>query len=342
IAFLGKEFDRDLEKREIMVIGIIFGLTCLLFGGLKITTIFIVEIMIVSLLMLISFFIGGNLAGIMPVLMYGLYILGNGFMFSELSVALYMYLIGSFIGCATVLEISSIQAKKVRWFNLLKVIVVLLCCSLLVVGRYMDIICILIVFVPIAASLYYLVAYLETVNLVFKQHVIHANHDFLTGLGNVRTLDVKLKYLMENAKKHNQELSTLMLDLDYFKKINDTYGHEAGDIVLQELATIFKSCCRTTDILIRKGGEEFCILLPNCDSETAQKIGERIRKEVKYHPFLLPSGKLISVTISIGVSTLINEVENPNDLINFADEALYKAKKQGRDQVVVYQIQTNL
>ena len=133
-----------------------------------------------------------------------------------------------------------------------------------------------------------------------------------------------------------------MTDIDFFKKINDTYGHIAGDIVLKKVASIIESQLREYDTASRYGGEEFCILLPYTTIEEAKFVAERLRKKVENEKIDISQAyseqKEVQVTISIGVSEF-NEhtILNPKDLYKKADEALYQAKEQGRNQVVLYQ-----
>jgi len=141
----------------------------------------------------------------------------------------------------------------------------------------------------------------------------------------------KLDEITRNKKfiLDNKDISLLILDVDFFKHINDTYGHDNGDLVLKELAGILKSNIRSDDILIRWGGEEFLIILYNCNETQAIKVAEKIRRKVEQY-----NGKVCKLTVSIGVS-MYKEV-NYRDTIREADKALYKAKNSGRNKVVSY------
>ncbi len=160
--------------------------------------------------------------------------------------------------------------------------------------------------------------------------------DDLTGLYNRRHLNTVLKREFNRCKRHKSELSCLLLDLDFFKKVNDTYGHEFGDTVIQEFATIIRDSIRNSDFPFRFGGEEFLILLPQTETEGAVQAAEKIRQRME-------SGKItdgaisVTVEVSIGVSSFCQHRPTiRNDLISFADKALYKAKNNGRNQVRVY------
>jgi len=180
------------------------------------------------------------------------------------------------------------------------------------------------------------------VNGLFLGRIMNKLHkdvyqDNLTGLGNKELFYLQLKLEMSNVK--NAQLSLAMLDLDDFKKINDSFGHPAGDMVLRDLARIFKQNVRRTDTVVRWGGEEFAIILPNLIPDGDRKLLERIRGIIESHDF---GSKVNSrkVTVSVGVVsysdlmdlmdlTVKNSEEiNPTDLfVNLADKALYKAKE---------------
>lgn len=158
--------------------------------------------------------------------------------------------------------------------------------------------------------------------------------DDLTKISNRRAFMVSSKDLLALARSNNGHLSLLMLDIDYFKKINDTHGHLIGDKVLQHLVRVTKHCLRNTDIFCRWGGEEFAILLPDIDEENALLAAERIRKAVESDIFI-QGGVCISYSISIGVSEHCNDKSIETWLLH-ADEALYKAKNSGRNIVVAF------
>ena len=128
-------------------------------------------------------------------------------------------------------------------------------------------------------------------------------------------------------------VSVLALDVDFFKNVNDTYGHDAGDRVLQELAGRIRASVRSSDLACRSGGEEFVIVLPGADAQTAERVGERIRKTVAAKPFLAAPGCHLTVTVSLGVAGLISVEDTPEDLLKRADQALYRAKREGRNRV---------
>ncbi len=125
-----------------------------------------------------------------------------------------------------------------------------------------------------------------------------------------------------------------MLDIDFFKRLNDTYGHLYGDEILKEMANLVKGCLRTMDILARYGGEEFAILLPETDLEDAVFTADRIRMAVENHDFPQSKGKPVKVTVSQGVTTYpSSDIEKRSDIVAKADSALYEAKEAGRNCV---------
>jgi diguanylate cyclase (GGDEF)-like protein len=161
-----------------------------------------------------------------------------------------------------------------------------------------------------------------------------AHTDPLTKIYNRGYLLEVLEAEAKRVQALHADLSLIFFDLDYFKKVNDTYGHDAGDYVLQEVvATIRTGHLRPQDIFARYGGEEFVILLFNTPLASACELAERIRKAVEKHIFTYET-KSFQVTLSIGVASLYPHTQSPQDFLKIADQALYLAKSQGRNQVV--------
>ncbi|MFK5971489.1 MAG: diguanylate cyclase [Candidatus Marithrix sp.] len=156
----------------------------------------------------------------------------------------------------------------------------------------------------------------------------HAIMDTLTQLYNRHFFDVHLIKEINRALRYQRKLSLIMLDIDHFKQVNDTYGHDVGDLVLTELAIILNDHCRQSDIPIRWGGEEFIILLPETDKQGAKKLAERIRCAIETYDFTIAGHQ----TASFGVAILVDDYQT---LIKRADEALYKAKENGRNIVII-------
>jgi len=159
--------------------------------------------------------------------------------------------------------------------------------------------------------------------------------DPLTGINNRRFFDQRVEEEMTLAQRNNTDLSCLFIDLDHFKKINDSHGHQAGDEVLKRVAQIFNETMRTSDVLARYGGEEFVILLANTSSQDAYDIAERLRNIVSETRFAISPSISLNVTLSIGLSTLDSNkhITTTQHLVSFADQAVYAAKESGRNRV---------
>jgi two-component system, cell cycle response regulator len=158
--------------------------------------------------------------------------------------------------------------------------------------------------------------------------------DSLTGLYNRRYLESHLGHLIEHFINRGKALTILAIDVDFFKPINDTYGHDAGDKVLQELAVRIRQNTRSIDLCCRTGGEEFVLVLPSTDVEAADRIAERLRKSVASKSFLIGAQQAVPITISIGLAGLGDSSDNLEKLLKRADSALYRAKREGRNRVV--------
>ena len=176
--------------------------------------------------------------------------------------------------------------------------------------------------------------YTEQLRLTVRSSMEWAVTDALTGLYNRRYLETQLTQLIEQSADRGKGLSLLTLDIDFFKSVNDTYGHDAGDRVLQEVAGRIRGCVRSADLTCRTGGEEFVVVLPGADLGVAEKVGERIRKAIAAKPFMLGPGSHLTVTASLGVSALASVEDTVEDLLKRADRALYRAKREGRNRVV--------
>ena len=175
--------------------------------------------------------------------------------------------------------------------------------------------------------------YTERLRTSVRASMEMAITDALTGLYNRRYLETHLAEVITHAVNRGRLVSVLTLDVDFFKSVNDTYGHDAGDRVLQELAGRLRAIIRNSDLACRTGGEEFVVVLPGTDLHTAERVGERVRKMVAAKPFLAAPGCHLSVTISLGVASLLNVDDTPEDLLKRADRALYRAKREGRNRV---------
>ena len=171
-------------------------------------------------------------------------------------------------------------------------------------------------------------------NALSYHHLLHtALHDPLTGAANLTAFQIALKRELSLAKRHNTTFSILAFDLDYFKAINDKYGHGYGDAILKYFTEQVSSSVRESDSLFRTGGEEFMVLLTATDTAGAIKLAERMRKRIEQSRYVADK-TVIRYTTSIGVASYIPE-ENIHTLLARADQALYRAKHQGRNRVCI-------
>jgi two-component system cell cycle response regulator len=159
--------------------------------------------------------------------------------------------------------------------------------------------------------------------------------DPLTGLYNRRYMETHVGTLVERSAARGKALSVLILDIDYFKSINDNFGHDTGDDVLREFAERLKASIRGIDLACRYGGEEFVVVMPDTDLGVATLVAERIRRRIAGEPFPIEKGtRGIEVTISIGIAARMGPQDNASQMLKRADEALYRAKRDGRNRVV--------
>ena len=169
-----------------------------------------------------------------------------------------------------------------------------------------------------------------------QAEVAKANLDPLTGLPNRGIFHNKLETLCKSVQKDHKKLALLFIDLDYFKQVNDTYGHGVGDQVLKFLSQALKDNIRTSDYIARYGGEEFVIVLPQTNVEKTIQIAENLRKIINSLRFeVRNNSQTLKITCSFGISTFTHKNSNSTEVFNAADKALYQAKESGRDAIVV-------
>lgn len=167
----------------------------------------------------------------------------------------------------------------------------------------------------------------------FEQQYKLATTDGLTELFNHRYFQEQIRMQVEQCKRYNTNFSLIIIDIDFFKKFNDNFGHQSGDAVLREVAQTLKRNVRATDIVCRYGGEEMSIILPNMGEKEAYSTAQKICDRVAQNKFRLANGKETNVTISLGVSTFPQDGKTAEELISAADKRLYDAKNNGRNQV---------
>ena len=159
--------------------------------------------------------------------------------------------------------------------------------------------------------------------------------DPLTGLFNRRYMETHLASLVEQAANRSKPISVLILDIDFFKSVNDSHGHDAGDDVLREFALRIRKSIRNIDLACRYGGEEFVIVMPETDMAVAMVVAERLRRRIANEPFAIQNGSnSLDVTISIGLADLCEPSDKAATILKRADQALYRAKRDGRNRVV--------
>ncbi|HET7825467.1 MAG TPA: diguanylate cyclase [Anaeromyxobacter sp.] len=169
--------------------------------------------------------------------------------------------------------------------------------------------------------------------------------DALTGLKNRRFFDERLREEFKRAQRYGDFLSLIMIDLDHFKDVNDRYGHQAGDVVLREAATLLRGSIRDPDICARYGGEEFAVILPKTHMQGALTVAERVWKALGAKEYPLPAGAsatqtIVQVTASLGVAFYPSkDISSGELLLRFADQALYQAKQAGRNNICLFQAQ---
>lgn len=189
----------------------------------------------------------------------------------------------------------------------------------------------------------YIMDHLNKSEVVFKENRNFAFTDSLTGLNNVRSFDIAFNKAKKRLENNEGSLSIMILDIDRFKQVNDTYGHLEGDAVLRKLGSILKMSQGPKEVISRIGGEEFSILLIDCSLDEARKRAESLRKIVENSFFLIKNATMsLHITISVGVTTYETTTKNIDELYDHADQALYLAKKSGRNKVCSYEEVINL
>ncbi|MBI5181039.1 MAG: diguanylate cyclase [Nitrospirae bacterium] len=175
--------------------------------------------------------------------------------------------------------------------------------------------------------------------LLYEENERLSITDGLTKIYNRRYFNTQIEKEFEKAKRYNSKLTLIMLDIDHFKALNDTYGHQQGDMVLVHLGKILKENIRSIDLIARYGGEEFAVLMSDVDKKEGAIVAEKLRKKIGVYPFpaLQKDAEPLKATISIGVAEYSADMNSTDDLVKSADSVLYKAKKDGRNRVKVHE-----
>lgn len=189
--------------------------------------------------------------------------------------------------------------------------------------------------VGVSVVMYYFTEYLVRFNRKIERFKEEAEKDYLTGLQNSRQFDKAIDKHLDLYNSLHMDMALLYIDIDHFKNINDKYGHTSGDMVLKELGILLKRIARSQDLISRKGGEEFTMLLVDCMLPQASNVAERIRMAVENHEFRISKNQKVKITVSIGVAAMPKLVIDKTEFLDKADQALYKAKQAGRNQVII-------
>jgi diguanylate cyclase (GGDEF)-like protein len=237
---------------------------------------------------------------------------------------------GLFIGLVVVKSKSTIVSSTITTLSSIVYIIATIYAMLqwnLWIGIILPLVTVVIVFISCYIAKYII----KSRDLEYTYAL--ATTDGLTDLYNHRYFQEQMQQNIATSKRYNKDFSLIMIDIDYFKKFNDTYGHQSGDAVLRQVAQILKKNVRSSDIVCRYGGEEMAIILTNTGNEEALITAQKICKAVSSQPLKLVNGNNVNVTISLGVATCPLNGDEPAQMIKYADDCLYKAKEHGRNQV---------
>lgn len=186
----------------------------------------------------------------------------------------------------------------------------------------------------VSTIVFFYVKYINIIRYAYRRYQLDSSTDYRTGLNNVRQFDIELNKIISRITETSL-IAMIYIDIDFFKKVNDTYGHQNGDKVLEDLGRILLSASSNSDIVSRNGGEEFSVLMTDCPRDKVLEVAERIRKIVQEHKFYLIDGQVINITVSLGVVIYPDTVNDINMIVEKADVALYQAKLTGRNRVVL-------
>ncbi|WP_406765687.1 diguanylate cyclase [Candidatus Clostridium radicumherbarum] len=336
--FREEGFSKDSSIKMKIVTGVICGLLSILLMiySVKAGNSIIVDFRSIPLIMIavkgstITTFIAAIMIGLFRFFNFGINVPSAIGLLSALLMGIGLSIIG----------VLNMNTKRKWIYSVIYSLLVSTTCFIILLFKSRNLINFLLVYcistIIISFLVYYFNEYLEGMTSLYRKYKKDSSKDFLTGLNNVRSFDSIFNSLAENAALKGEKLSLLYIDIDFFKKVNDTYGHSNGDVILRELALLLTKTCRSFDIVSRNGGEEFTVILLDCPSSYALKIGEKIRKNVEEALFTLLTEEKIKITISVGISSYPDTTTDTNVLIEQADTALYKAKKTGRNKVVLF------
>ncbi|MDF2678309.1 MAG: diguanylate cyclase [Bacillota bacterium] len=308
----------------------------LMLNGVHITSAIIVDFRYIPIL--ISALYGGLFSSILTSIIIGIFrFFFLGITSSSINGLITALLIG--IGFGNISKLNLSNKNKWIYFILYFIIIISISSWVAMNDEILFVRTMFIYFLGYLIISYFIIKYIIyiiEIQNIYQKLKIEATKDFLTGLNNVRQFDDLFNNMTQLTMRKEEDLSLLFIDIDFFKKINDVYGHNAGDSVLRSLAPILINTCRAYDIVSRNGGEEFSILLLDCSATKAVHIAERVRKNVENNVFYIADNKTINITVSIGVSSYPERTNQINNLIENSDTALYHAKKTGRNKVILF------
>lgn len=319
--------------------GLLFGIygIILMYYAFPISPLLISDLRHLAIIVIASYLgwlpslIAGLLIGIGRMLLFGLTT-------SSISAAIGTCLIG--ILCGLVSCYRGKRLVKMLIMNLISLLIILstLLINLKERSNIFELFTIQLVISTLGTLIIYtLTEHINASNKLFLQMKKNSETDHLTSLNNLRQFEQLLLERFMDAQHFNERLGVLAVDIDHFKKINDTYGHAAGDIVLQQLGRLLKSHTRSLDEVSRNGGEEFSVLVPGTSRGEVTTLAEKIRIAVENHSFELPDGTKLKITVSIGAAVHPDTINatDAKDLLEQADQELYRAKHAGRNQVCI-------
>ncbi|MDQ0087431.1 diguanylate cyclase [Paenibacillus anaericanus] len=283
---------------------------------------------------LISVYLGGGTAGVATAIIISIYRL---FFLSGINMSSELAAINAFVtlGIAMIL----IRGRKLsfkRWgwaLGLTMMTASTIFTITIQEDKWFSIALFSVVYILGGVFTYYMLQYLKRSDDMLRLMSEAANRDFLTGLFNSRAFEAFMEQKSIVTLHSNTPFTLLMVDIDHFKCVNDTYGHPAGDVVLADLAEVLRDSFRPNDHIARKGGEEFVVVVDRCNHEQITMIAERLRRNVEDHVFRLPDGTDLHITISVGCATYPDVMLE--QLLEKADQALYQAKESGRNRVCI-------
>jgi diguanylate cyclase len=242
------------------------------------------------------------------------------------------------IGCGLISKLEIRRWVKWSYMNIVAFIMISISFFTLIQDKDIALNTILIFYISsiiVGTIVYFVTSNILLNDKLYRKYKHEAEYDFLTGLKNIMTFNYTIENIEDILDVSCKNVSVLFIDIDFFKKINDTFGHEIGDKVLEEFGKTLNDLFKTSDMIFRVGGEEFVVILPNCKHKKAMEIAERVRTVYENHTLSFEDDIQVKFTVSIGVASFPETIDSLKSLVSKADRALYKAKENGRNRVEV-------